>query len=175
MTKNIEALVKQLKDQSYKKYRTKTTSEPILYPVDVFGFHIGNNEKKHSLGGNVIPSYKRIISKGFDEIRREIEFSISKATEQSKIEYGKKMLEKMVECIRICDEYREKVKSNSRLYNALQRVPHKSATTFFEACLFMKICIYFLRTANTEHICLGRFDQYMYPYFINDKNYKKKY
>ena len=73
MTRNVEALLNQLKDKSYKAFRTKEDRFPILYPVDVFGFHIGNNERFNGDdGGNVTPNYKRVMEKGFDAIRQEI-------------------------------------------------------------------------------------------------------
>lgn len=170
MTKNVEALLKQLKDKSYKACRTKQDVSPILYPVDVFGFHIGNNEKfRGDDGGNVTPNYKRVMTKGFDVIRQELVESIEKAVDENKIAYGKLMLEKLDNLLCVCDRYRETVKANERLYNALKTVPRKPATNFFEACLFVKICIYFLRISRVAHLGLGRFDQYMYSFYQSDK------
>ena len=171
MTKKVEALLKQLKDKNYKACRTKQDVSPILYPVDVFGFHIGNNEKfRGDDGGNVTPNYKRIMTEGFDAIRQELVESIEKAVDENKIAYGKLMLEKLDNLLCVCDRYRETVKANDRLYNALKTVPRKPATSFFEACLFLKICIYFLRISRVAHLGLGRFDQYMYPFYQSDKN-----
>lgn len=170
MTKNVEALLCQLKDKSYKACRTKSDRSPILFPIDVFGFHIGNNEKfSFDYGGNVTPNYKKVISKGFDAIRQELVCSIEKAVDENKIAYGKLMLEKIDNVLAVCDQYRETVKENERLYNALKTVPRKPATSFFEACLFLKICIYFLRVEMVGHIGLGRFDQYMYSFYLSDK------
>ena len=143
MTEYVQALLNQLKDKSYKKYRVMTDRTPILYPVDFFGFHIGNTKRfEKDDGGNITPNYKRIISKGFDKIRREIVYSISNTNCTHKKEYGNLMLEKLDECIKICDNFRKKAITNPRLYNALSTVPHKKATTFYEACVFLKICIY---------------------------------
>ena len=38
MTKDVEALLKQLKDKQDKKYRLKESEGPIVYPIDFFGF-----------------------------------------------------------------------------------------------------------------------------------------
>ncbi|MBQ9939655.1 MAG: pyruvate formate-lyase [Oscillospiraceae bacterium] len=170
MTKLVEALLKQLKDNSYRQYRTKETESPILYPVDLFGFNMGCGKPlKGADGGNVSPNYKRIITMGFDATRKELTESISAAEDEAKKEYGMRMLEKLDECIRVCDEYRETVRSNRRLCNALQNVPHKGASTFYEACVFIKLCIYFLRIDKAAHLGFGRFDQYMYSFYENDK------
>ena len=171
MTKNVEALLKQLKDGEYKKYRVKESEEPVIYPVDFFGFHIGTNKKYGNSCGNVTPNYKRVITMGFDALCKELRDNIAATTDEDKKAYGQVMLEKLNECIETCDNYRETVKEqgNTRLYQALLTVPRKPATTFFEACVFLKLCIYFLRTSDTNHIGLGRFDQYMYPFYQNDK------
>ncbi len=169
MTKTIELLLRQLKDKSYRRLRTLEREAPILYPVDYFGFHMGKNEKQISRGGNLTPNYARVIAKGFDGIRRELVAGIEQTTDPERVAYGQKMLAELDRCICLCDEYRQRVKSNQRLYKALERVPHKGATSFFEACLVLKICIYLLRTSNVDHLGLGRFDQYMYPYYLADK------
>lgn len=170
MTKKVEALLRQLKDKSYRQYRVREDRLPILYPVDFFGFHMGQKERFRSDdGGNVTPNYKRIITKGFDEIRRELTERIAIETDGEKQAYGKKMLASLDECIVLCDAYRETVSSNPRISKALEKVPHKGAESFFEACLFLKICIYFLRISRVGHVGLGRFDQYMYDFYLADK------
>ena len=168
MTTIVEQLFAQLKDKSYRAYRTCETEEPILYPVDYFGFHLGKNEKQTSKGGNLAPNYARVITMGFDGVRSELIGAMEKEAEPEKLAYGNLMLAELDRCIRVCDAYRPKVIGNPRLYQALGRVPHKGATTFYEACLFVKICIYFLRTASVAHVGLGRFDQYMYPFYLAD-------
>ena len=169
MTKHIEALLQQLKDKEYRKLRRSDVETPILYPVDFFGFHMGKAEKLIPMEGNVSPDYERIITKGFDALREELVASINSTTDLDKIAYGKRMLADLDVCIRVTDDYRQTVSANPRLYLALQRVPHKGATTFYEACLFLIICIYFLRTFQASHLGLGRFDQYMYPFYLADK------
>lgn len=169
MTKHIEMLLQQLKDKEYRKLRSPDAEGPILYPLDYFGFHLGKPDKLIANEGNVTPDYERVITKGFDAIREELVASIDNATDPEKRAYGKRMLADLDECIRITDDYRQTVHSNPRLYQALQRVPHKGATTFYEACLFLTICIYLLRTFQACHLGLGRFDQYMYPFYLADK------
>ncbi len=171
MTKNVEALLKQLKSMEYKKYRVKESEEPIIYPIDFFGFHMGLNKYDIGKSGNVTPNYKRVITMGFDALCKELCDNIAATTDEEKKAYGKEMLETLYECIAVCDTYRETVKKqgNMRLYKALLTVPHKPATTFYEACVFLKLCIYFLRVSRRNHIGLGRFDQYMYSFYQSDK------
>lgn len=172
MTDKVKELLKQLKEKSYKRYRVYEKEEPIVYPLDFFGFNFGSDNPVLANGGNLTPDYRRIITKGFDAIRQDILDSILTENSQSKKEYGFEMLNKLDECIFVCVKYREVVKEsgNERLYNALLNIPFKPARNFFEACVFVKLCIYFLRVSNVDHIGLGRFDQYMYPYYKKDKN-----
>ncbi|MBE6981561.1 MAG: pyruvate formate-lyase [Ruminococcaceae bacterium] len=170
MTKNVELLLRQLKDKSYRSLRTMEKEEPILYPVDYFGFHIGTNERLPSGGsGNLTPAYDRVIRMGFDGLRQELQRAIACTESYEEKAYGRKLMETLDHGVAVCDAYRERVRTNSRLYEALGRVPRKGATSFYEACLTIIICIYLLRTSRGTHLGLGRFDQYMYPYYLADK------
>ena len=194
MTVKIEELIKQLKNQEYKKLRQTyrkplyediyTLSEyvesfksfieneiPIIHQHDNLGFNISISYKIPQVSGNYTPNYYRVITQGFDKIRMEIAENISKENDTEKIEFGRAM----VDCIDVflthCEKYRDLAKDmgNEQLYDALCKVPHKPAESFYEACVFMKICTYFLRTGFTNHLGLGRFDQYMYPFYKKDK------
>ncbi len=170
MTDTIRLMLSQLKEKDYRALRTTAADDPILYPVEYFGFHFGVTEKFTHSDGNIIPNYARVIEKGFDATRSEIVASMKCAKTEEQIAYGNQMLEEIDTLLEICDRHTEKIKKsgNKRLYAALQQVPHRGAESFFEACLFLQICIYGLRRTNVEHLCLGRFDQYMYPFFRSD-------
>lgn len=45
MTSTIEKMLDQLKDKRYRQYRIHSQSTPILYPLDLFGFHMGTAER----------------------------------------------------------------------------------------------------------------------------------
>lgn len=170
MTENIEKRLKELTDKSYIVYRTKEEEFPIAYPEDLFGYHLGVNRRPSAACGNVTPNYKRVITKGFDAIRSEIVEKLSEAESDEKRVFGEKMLACLDQCIEISDKYREDVKKsgNIRLYQTLTKIPHKGAETFYEACVFINMCNYFIRTNRANHIGLGRFDQYMYSFYKND-------
>lgn len=171
MTETIRLMLSQLKARNYRALRTTTADDPILYPVEYFGFHFGTTEKFAHSDGNIIPNYGRVITKGLDATREEIAASMKKASRDEQIAYGKLMLSEIDTLLEICDRHTEKIKKsgNQRLYTALRRVPRQGAESFFEACLFMQIIIYGLRRTGVEHLCLGRFDQYMYPFFQADQ------
>ena len=195
MTEKIKLLREQLKSNEYKKLRKdgKTLDykkfitpkdfvynfrlfmereNPILFENDNFGFNHSFNARLTDITTNYTPNYQKVISQGFDAIRSQIRVSIEKHDEIERKEFGKAMLE----CLDIFTEYCEKCrnlaksKGNLKLYNALSKIPAKGAESFYEALLFMKLCIFFLRSAFTNHLGLGRFDQYMYQFYLNDKN-----
>lgn len=170
MTDIIRSMLDQLKSKSYRKLRTTTMDKPILYPNEYFGFHFGSAEPHKGGPGNVVPNYGRVISRGFDGVRADIREALRSATTEDQIIYANAMLSELFILEDIADRHREVVREsgNTRLYTALGRVPRNGAQSFFEACLFLQICVFGLRRSGVEHVCLGRFDQYMYPFFRAD-------
>ena len=170
MTELIQAMLTQLKSKAYRALRTTTADEPILYPVEYFGFHFGSPEPHDHSNGNVSPNFGRVITQGLDAVRDEIVSVRARATTKEQITFANDMLWEIDDLLALSDRHRELVKAsgNERLYRALERVPHHGAESFFEACLFVHICMHGLRRRMVEHIGLGRFDQYMYPFFAAD-------
>lgn len=171
MNKRTEQLLAQLRDGSYKQYRSRDVEKPTVYPLDTFGFNFGSSYKAEWGSGNITPNFPRAISKGFLAIREEIVDSMKKTDDEDKKSFGRQMLE-------VLDEYIEDAKAhvsdaeavgNTRLCEAMKRVPLYPATSFFEACLAIRAIIYFLRRSGATHLGLGRFDQYLYPYYLADR------
>lgn len=193
MTAKIEALLKLLKKKEYKNLRKGDkrpdyddfgklegyinnfrafieNERPIIHENDDFGFNMSINYKPIQVSGNYTPNYYRVISSGFDDVCDKIRESIAKHNDKDKSDFGYAMIECIEIFLTLCDKYRDlaKEQGNLRLYNALCKVPRKPAETFYEACLFLKICIYLIRVAFTDHLGLGRFDQYMYGFYKKD-------
>ena len=171
MNKRTEQLLAQLRDGSYKQYRSRDVEKPTVYPLDTFGFNFGSSYKAEWGSGNITPNFPRAISKGFLAIREEIVDSMKRTDDEDKKSFGRQMLE-------VLDEYIEDAKAhvadaravgNTRLCEAMKRVPLYPATSFFEACLAIRAIIYFLRRSGATHLGLGRFDQYLYPYYLADR------
>lgn len=171
MTQQVQALLEQLRSREYRALRTDGAEKPIVYPVDFFGFHMGSSRRPKAYPGNLTPNYKRIISTGFDALREQVLCSIQAHPDPARQEYGRRMLEALDRSIALCDEHRELVRrsGNRRLYEALEKVPHKGADSFYEACVFLNLLIYLLRIYSTHLLGLGRFDQYMYSFYLRDR------
>lgn len=155
-----------------REYRSLRDGESfLLYENDDFGFNRRSPSRIIGSQGNVTPNYKRVISSGFNEIIKQINTSILATEDEGKKAYGAKMLSKIDEAIATSDIYKDIAakEGNLRLYNALCKIPRLPAESFYEACVFIKLCIYMLRDEPCDHLGLGRFDQYMYSYYLHDK------
>ena len=184
MTDKVKLLLNDLKSKSYRRARAscdvvpETFEErirkdaPLLFENDDFGFNRGTAVKLNPGPGNVSPNYYAVLNKGFDRIIKNIEVAIQNESDSDKTEYGKAAINKLIACIEKCDEYREyaKSKGNKRLYDALTHIPRKPAENLYEALVFIKLCIYFLRWHGFDHLGFGRFDLELYPFYLKEKN-----
>ena len=156
-------------DTAFKKLIARDS--PVCFENDSFGFNRSVDTFIPPGPGNLTPNYARVMSTGFDKIVCDIKVAMERVKDPERLTFGKAMLEQ----IDILFEYSEKQKNqalesgNMKLYDALTRIPHEGARNFYEACLFIKLSNYFLRWTMLTHLGLGRFDQYMYPYYLKDK------
>lgn len=170
---------------------------PVLFEGDRLGFNRSTNVPVLDLGGNVTADYGRVLTMGFDAIAAEIKASMEGTDDAQKLAFGQSMLDSIETVYRIADAYREyaacgdandqaqgsdagktcqttsgghcDAASRQVLARALERVPRQGAQTFHEACVFMKLLAFTLRLSGISHVTLGRFDQYMYPFFLADR------
>lgn len=194
MTEKIKKMLEQLKNKKYKNLRKSgeiikldnkssiseyfdafrklaDNGNYLIFEYDDFGFNRGIDSHIGGSMGNLTVNYERVITNGLDFVKKQIEDRIEKEHDEEKIRYGKTMLDYISICFDVCDKYKNAAEKagNMKLYNALRKIPHNGAETFYEACLFLKICVYFLRAECTAHIGFGRFDQYMHPFYLHDK------
>ncbi len=187
MTQRIEKMLAQLNAKQYRQnrqhiedmvwgsslqdYKTVLAAErPLLLEEDIFGFNRTTDVSRDGWG-NVTPNYYRILSGGLDAAVSQIQESIRSAEDPEKISFGQQMLESIQLLFDMAEKYRDLAgKTGCKpLQQALCNIPHKGAASFYEALVFMKLSIYFLRCCFNKHITLGRFDQYMYPFYQMSK------
>lgn len=143
------------------------TEEPYILEWDIFGFRRTLTTEPKGSGmaqpNNVVPDYPGVMSRGLCDILIELKT-------REKCDFFNSLIIEIEAVLEFCDRYKTYAKENdhNELYAALCNVPRNKPTTFYEACVFMTICIYTLRYNRNNHITLGRFDQYMYPYFKAD-------
>lgn len=144
---------------------------PIIHGDDEFGFCISSAKIIKSPNGNITPNYYRLASDGFDKTREMIKKSAESTSDTEKLEYARAMIATLDICERVAREHRECAKAHGaeKLYRALEKIPAKPADNFYEALVFVRMMIYFLRVGFGSHLGLGRFDKYMYPFYLKDR------
>jgi formate C-acetyltransferase len=111
----------------------------------------------HELGyiSNLSPNYERVIADGLLKTREVAD------------EYGKRIIDAILDLTdRYCKEAEKQGKTE--IAEVLKRVPRYGATSFREALQSFRIIHFSLWLEGNYHNTVGRFDQYMYPYFKKD-------
>lgn len=116
-----------------------------------------NSGEIHELGytSNLCGNYAALIREGLNAVRERAD------------EYARREIDAILS---LTDRYREEARRMGRndVAAVLSEVPRKPATTFREALQFFRILHFSLWLEGCYHNTVGRFDQYMYPYFAND-------
>ncbi len=111
----------------------------------------------HELGyvSNLSPNYETAIANGLLSVR------------ETANEYGKRVIDAI---IALCDRYREEAEKMGKqdVAEVLTQVPRYGARNLREALQMFRILHYSLWLEGDYHNTVGRFDQYMYPYFKAD-------
>ena len=104
---------------------------------------------------NLCPDYASTIKEGF------------LARYEGATPYQKRAMDAVID---LCDRYRALAKEQGRgdIVSVLERVPRYGARSFREALQFFRILHFSLWLEGDYHNTIGRFDQYMYPYYRHD-------
>ncbi len=104
---------------------------------------------------NLSPNYEKIIRVGL------------LAVYEGSTEYQKREIDALLS---LCDRYLAEAEKQGRedLVEVFRQVPRYGARNFREALQFFRILHFSLWLEGEYHNTVGRFDQYMYPYFKND-------
>ena len=125
----------------------------------------------HELGylSNLCPNYAKVIKIGFSGLRAIIDEKYDSADADGKLLYDavRKELDAVTDLMARYKAEAEKV-GNTVVADILSRIPEMPATSFNEALQFFRILHYTLWAEGTYHNTIGRFDQFMYPYFAAD-------
>ncbi len=132
--------------------------------VSTFGYVLTKEEEdalatEHYIHGayvnNLCPDYASTIRDGF------------LARYEGATSYQKRAMDAVID---LCDRYRAIAKEQGRadVADVLERVPRYGARTFREALQFFRILHFALWLEGDYHNTIGRFDQYMYPYYRHD-------
>lgn len=122
---------------------------------------------------NISPDYMHLLSCGFDGKKREIRKRIAefeKNGERERVRYERSLLDTLEAIETFTDRYAQEAErvGNQEAARLLRRVPREKPETFLEALQFLRIVHYCLWCSFNYHNTLGRFDQYMYPFYEKD-------
>ncbi len=122
---------------------------------------------------NISPDYRKLLTTGTEEKKKQIlerMHDFEAAGEREKAACGKAMYDTLCIMEDFADRYRKEAETagNAEAAELLRRVPRERPQSFQEALQFLRIIHYCLWCSFQYHNTLGRFDQYMYPFFEED-------
>ena len=191
MTERIRRLYGILKDRTYRTRRAndalpqpgKASGNPRIKAFSAFldaevpqffeddriGFYryrapITSDDAWYSPYGNIVPNYARYLEKGFGGVYVDMKKKAVGGTDEAA--FAADVCTVLEAMKRYFDKQRDA--SSGELREVLTRVPWQAPKTYHEALVIIKAIQFFLRCNRTMHVPIGRFDQYMYPFFKAD-------
>ncbi|WP_252226349.1 MULTISPECIES: glycyl radical protein [unclassified Clostridium] len=171
---------------------TSYMSEETINAVNADIFTVGNYY--YNGVGHIAVSYDKVLKIGFNGIIKEAKDQLekSRSIDPNFIKTEKFLNSVIVSCesaITYANRYAEEAKELAKNTNDARRkselekiaeictkVPAEPATSFYEACQSFWFVHAIINTESNGHsISPARFDQYMYPYYANDKNITKEF
>ena len=189
MTERVEKLLGLLKSKEYKKLRGDYTDyitgsqsadvrlelflqninaqKAVIFEGDRIGFnrYTKNINRKYYSPGNTAPDYGYYLKNGLGYVYKHLE-NIPDTAEEHQKAFAERGIKALKAIFSICEKYKES--ADGELKSILEKIPYNPAQSYHEALVMLKIIIFALRLNYNSHITLGRFDQYMYPYYLAD-------
>ena len=120
---------------------------------------------------NISPDYETTVRLGLGARRKEVE---ARLQDEGLDEKGRTFLESVLMCIDALQDliarYEKKAREEGESDTAevLARIRTEGAGSFREALQLLRAIHFAIWAADNYHNTLGRFDQYMYPYYRHD-------
>ena len=137
--------------------------------------HIKKSYRIHEQGKvcNINPGYSSLIDEGFDNKRIEINRAIEKFTKQNedeKVAYLHSLLDVLTMIEDFSERYRLEAKKvgNDLVASTFSHIPQQPPRSFVEALQFFRLLHFCLWESYNYHNTIGRFDQYMFSYYVSD-------
>ncbi len=144
---------------------TLNREEPVFYNNDIFGF---NRQYKflpytepNFIANNVI-DYEFLLKNGMNGLKEKVE----RYSDGS--DFYTSVLICIEACLKIADKYflEAQKQNNQSLANAIKDAVYFGAKDYYQALVVIKFISFCLRAGKVVHLTLGRFDQYMLPYYL---------
>lgn len=159
--------------KSLKDYYDKEVEDDIVKAQSTGIFAINQTDKGQ---GHIIPDYQMLLENGYDklidDVTKLIDSNPSNDFYQASLiclkaskEYINRYLILVEDKLNSCNNEQRKKELN-KLKEVLTNIKGNKANDFYEAVqLFWLSCVMFQHESNASSISVGRFDQYMYPYY----------
>lgn len=117
---------------------------------------------------NINVDYSRLLGCGFEARKEELAAQAVQHPEAAEYLNGQIRILNAVETL--AEQYRELAveQGNDVVARSLQQVPRYAPRSFLEALQMFRIIHFTMWCGRNYHNTVGRFDQYMYPYFKRD-------
>lgn len=148
------------------------------FPHEKAGFVNGRTShmlNEPTIGGisNNAAHYEHVIAVGLDRVKEEISQQMALKEKDGEAQRFLRNQHYLIDQIeRFADRFliEAKKQGNQAVQDSFEQIPRKGARNFVQALQFLKFLNFVLRYENPTHSPLGRFDQYMYPYFKADRD-----
>lgn len=151
--------------------RTVTAIPELFTPLE--WEEIRQHHAVHEQGKvcNINPAYALLLQAGTTQKRREIEASLeAHAGSAEKTAYLHALLATLDAVEAFADRYRAEAErvGNHTVAESFARIPRQPPQSFLQALQFLRLLHYSLWCSFNYHNTLGRFDQYMLPFYQAD-------
>lgn len=122
---------------------------------------------------NINVDYTKLLKTGLmpkKEELTELQSRFRKEGKTNKAHYLQLQIEILDSVMKLAEKYRKlaEIKGNEVVARTLEKVPAGPPETLLEALQMFRILHFTMWCGRNYHNTVGRFDQYMYPYFIRD-------
>lgn len=138
------------------------------------GRRISHMLNEPTIGGisNNVAEYAHVMAVGLDGVRGEIAEQLAlRAGDAQAVSFLDNQLYLIDEIAAFAAKFKAAAKEcgNQTVYDSFCHISQQGARNLQEALQFLRFLNFTLRYENPTHSPIGRFDQYMYPYFQADR------
>ncbi len=164
--------------RSLKDYYNEHVTQEVKDAVKTKVIAINQTDKGQ---GHIIPDYPKLLNKGLKAILEEVKekakeesdnvfYKASIITLEASIQYVLRYAEEVRKKISECNDETRK-EELQKLETILNKIAYDKPDTLYEAIqLFWISCVIFQHESNASSISVGRFDQYMLPFYQQESD-----
>ena len=143
-------------------------------PAKHLGRRISHMLNEPSIGGisNNAAHYEYVLTHGLDHVRQDVLTCLEQRSDDlTAVDFWENQLILIDEIIAFGERIREAARTvgNETVAESFSVVPRQAPKNLLQALQFLRFLNFVLRYENPTHTPWGRFDQYMYPFYLADR------